>query len=196
MSVLEYHLRTPVSKEDVLKLRSGDVVYVTGTVVTMRDDGHRRFVEENERPGISTEGIPVYHCGPIAKKTDGGYEILSAGPTTSMRMEKYEPELIRLSGTTLIIGKGGMGPATREACEKYGAAHGIFPGGCAALAASRVKKVRQVIWEDLGMPEAMWVLEVEELGPILVNIDARGGDLAAEKADEYKERDRSFGRPE
>lgn len=189
---MEYHLKTPVSKEDAAELRPGDTVYLSGTIVTLRDEGHKRYVEENERPGFSLEGIPVYHCGPIVKKTPRGYETLSAGPTTSMRMEKYEADLIRLSGTTFIIGKGGMGPATREACAKYGAVHGIFPGGCAAAAASCVRETRQVIWEDLGMPEAMWVLEVEEFGPVLVNIDTRGGDYMSGKKAEYEERDREY----
>lgn len=186
---MEYHLKTPITREEVLKLRSGDTVYISGTVITLRDDGHKRYTEEKERPGISLEGIPVYHCGPIMKRTAGGYEALSAGPTTSMRMEKYEADFIRRSGTTFIIGKGGMGPKTQEACVRYGAVHGIFPGGCAAVAASCIKETQQVIWEDLGMPEAMWVLRVEEFGPVLVNIDARGGDYMSAKMKEYKEND-------
>ena len=174
---MEYHLKTPVDAETIKKLRTGDIVYVTGRMVTLRDEGHARFLEEGNTCGIDLKGMVLYHCGPIISKDGNGYNVLSAGPTTSMRLEKYEAEFIKRTGIALIIGKGGMGPDTKKACMEHGAVHGIFPGGCAVAAATKIKSVTGVEWEVLGMPEAMWIFEAEEFGPVTVNIDTVGGDL-------------------
>ncbi len=181
---MEYHLKTPVDKETVRKLKAGDTVYITGRMVTLRDEGHARFLAEGGAKGVDLNGAVLYHCGPIIQEKDGMRTVVSAGPTTSMRLERYEPEFIEKTGISVIVGKGGMGSATGEVCVKYGCVHGIYPGGCAVSAAMKIKRVEGVIWEDLGMPEAMWLLEVEDFGPVTVNIDAVGGDLMKEKQSE------------
>ena len=182
-------LTTPIKEADVRALRSGDVVYVSGTMVTARDDGHKRLVKNGVFPEIELEGLALYHAGPIVSGNDaGGYDMVSCGPTTSMRMEKFQGDFIEKSGVRLIIGKGGMGENTAEACRRYGAVHGVFPGGCAVVAAKCVERIIGVEWEDLGMPEALWKFEVKEFGPIIVNIDTHGGNLIAENKKEFDEK--------
>jgi len=107
----------------------------------------------------------------------GKYDVISIGPTTSMRMEKYEKDFIAQTGLKLIVGKGGMGSDTAEACRECKAIHTVFPGGCAVLAANCVEEVESVEWLDLGMPEAMWIMRVKEFGPLIVSIDTKGNNL-------------------
>ena len=171
-------LTTPVPEEEVRSLKAGDLVYVTGTLVTGRDAVHARVVREGKTPAVDLSGGALYHAGPIIRtKEDGTYEVVACGPTTSMRMESVEDAFLKTTGVRLLIGKGGMGEATARACATYGAAHLIFPGGCAVLAAECVEEVEGVFWEDLGMAEAAWVLRVKEFGPLLVSIDAEGNNL-------------------
>lgn len=178
------YLKTPISDDDIKSLRTGDVVYISGTMVTGRDEAHKRAVCEMEEPGIDLKGLVLYHAGPIIKDN----EVIACGPTTSKRMEAYEADFIDKFGIKLIVGKGGMGEKTRAACVKNVCLHAIYPGGCAVLAADSMKKIKDEIWPDLGMPEAMWVLEVENFGPCIVNIDANGGDMVAENIKGFKER--------
>lgn len=173
----EYSLRTPLSEEDVRKLDIGDIVYVTGTVVTLRDAGHRRALEllaKGEKLPVDLKDLVLYHAGPVVRKVGEEWEVVVIGPTTSTRMEVYEHEMIEKTGLRMVIGKGGMGPRTAEACKKYGAVYTVYPGGAAVLQASQVKRVVGVHWLDLGMPDAMWILEVENLGPLTVVIDSKG----------------------
>jgi fumarate hydratase subunit beta len=175
-----YKLRTPISEEDVRKLRVNDVVYVSGTIVTARDQAHRRaleMVKEGKKIPIDLKGLAVFHCGPIVKKEGDKWIAVAAGPTTSTRMDIFEDEFIKAFGVRVVIGKGGMGRRTTEAMKKYGAVYGAFTGGAAVLAAKTIKNVRTVEWYDLGVPEAMWVLEVEDLGPLAISIDSRGNNL-------------------
>ena len=119
----------------------------------------------------------IFHAGPIMqerKNEPGKYDVISIAPTTSMRMEKLEKEFLAATGVKLIVGKGGMGPKTAEGCKASKAVHTVFPGGCAVLAASRVEEVESVEWLDLGMPEAMWVMRVNQFGPLIVSIDTIG----------------------
>lgn len=102
---------------------------------------------------------------------------MSIGPTTSMRMEKFEKQFIEQTGIKLIVGKGGMGPETAEGCRLYKALHAVFPGGCAVLAATEVEEIERVEWLDLGMPEALWVCRVKNFGPLIISIDTRGNNL-------------------
>ncbi|HIE56174.1 MAG TPA: fumarate hydratase [Chromatiaceae bacterium] len=176
----EYQLRTPLSESDVRKLRVGDVVYITGTMVTARDQAHRRaleLLERGERLPVNLEGLVVYHCGPVVKKEDDTWVVLAAGPTTSRRMESVEADFIRRTGVRMIVGKGGLGPRTAEACKDFGAVYAVFTGGAAVVAARLIKRVKEVHWLDLGVPEALWVLEVERFGPLVVVIDATGKNL-------------------
>ena len=175
-----YRLRTPVSEEEVRKLRVNDTVYLTGTIVTARDDAHRRALEfhkEGKPLPVNLEGLAVFHCGPITTKEDNRWRVVAAGPTTSARMEPFEDAFIRNFKVRVVVGKGGMGKKTVDAMKQYGAVYGAFTGGAAVLAAKAVKKVKGVEWSDLGMPEAMWTLEVEDFGPLTIAIDAHGNNL-------------------
>ncbi|MBN1891326.1 MAG: L(+)-tartrate dehydratase subunit beta [Clostridiales bacterium] len=171
-------VQTPISGHDIEDLCVGDVFYLSGYLITGRDDVHQRVIKQKMDLPVDLKGRAIFHAGPIMrKKPDGKYEVVSIGPTTSMRMEKYQKEFIEKSGVKLIIGKGGMGPKTTEGCARYKAVHAVFPGGCAVLAAQCVEEVESVEWSDLGMPEAMWVLRVKEFGPLIVSIDTKGNNL-------------------
>ena len=175
-----YKFKTPISEEEIRKLRVNDVLYVSGTMFTARDQAHKRALEyfKQSKPlPLRLEGLAVFHCGPIVKKEEDRWSIVAAGPTTSTRMEIFEDEFIKNFKVRVIIGKGGMGKRTTEAMAKYGAVYGAFTGGAAILAAKAIKNVRTVEWLDLGMPEAMWILEVEEFGPLAIAIDSHGNNL-------------------
>ena len=159
-------LTTPIRDEDLADLRVGDVVYLTGRLVTCRDVAHRRLIEQGRELPVDLQGGAIFHAGPIVrKKDDGQFEMVSIGPTTSMRMEKFEREFIRQTGVKLIVGKGGMGPETAAGCQEHKAVHAIFPGGCAVLAATQVEEIEGAEWQDLGMPETLWINRVREFGP-------------------------------
>ena len=204
VSAREFHLRTPLSDDVVAQLRVGDVVYLSGTVVTARDEAHELALEILRGGGslpVDLRGLALYHCGPVAvKQPDGSWKIVAAGPTTSMRMESVEAEFIERTGVKMIIGKGGMGARTAEAMRKHRAVYAVFTGGAGALAAEAIKSVKAVYWLDrLGMAEAMWVFEVEEFGPLIVTIDSTGANYYEERlrevADRAKEVKRELGLP-
>jgi len=178
-----YHLRTPILEEEIRKLRVKDVIYITGTIVTARDQAHRRaleYLKEGKPLPINLEGLAVYHCGPVVKKEGDKWVAVAAGPTTSTRMDIFEDELIKNFKVRVVIGKGGMGKRTTEAMAKYGAVYGAFTGGAALLAAKAIKDIMGVEWLDLGTPEALWIFEVEDFGPLTVAIDSHGNNLFME----------------
>jgi len=178
-----FRLKTPLSEEDIRGLKAGDTVYVTGTLITARDQAHKRaleFLREGRKVPVNLEGLAVFHCGPIVKGEDGKWRVVAAGPTTSARMEPLEWDFITALGVRLIIGKGGMGPKTMEAMKTFGAVYAAFTGGAAVLAAKMVRDVKGVEWLDLGMPEALWILEVEDFGPLTVAMDSHGNNLYAD----------------
>ena len=178
--MVEHRLNTPLSEADVKKLRVGDVVYLAGTIFTARDQAHKRALElwaKGEKPPIEMEGLAVFHCGPLVRKVGEGWEIVAAGPTTSSRMDALQPDFIRGFKVRAVVGKGGMGKKTIETMMDEGCVYLACTGGAGVLAAKGIKEIKAVHWEDLGMPEAIWVLEVEEFGPLLVAIDAHGNSL-------------------
>jgi len=189
-----YKLKTPISEEEIRKLRVNDVLYVSGTVVTARDQAHRRALEcvKKGKPlPMNLEGLAVFHCGPVMSRQGDRWIAVAAGPTTSARMEIFEDEFIRNFKPRVVIGKGGMGEKTTAAMAKYGAVYGAFTGGAAVLAAKAIKNVKGVMWLDLGMPDAVWILEVDEFGPLLVAIDSCGNNLfrdVAEKVERNRQR--------
>ncbi|MEB3774779.1 MAG: FumA C-terminus/TtdB family hydratase beta subunit [Desulfurococcales archaeon] len=192
MSGREYRLRTPLSVGDVERLRVGDIVYLSGLIFTARDEAHKKILEEiesgRELP-FNPEGLALYHCGPVARRLDGGWEIIAAGPTTSMRMESVEAEFIEKTGVRMIIGKGGMGERTADAMRRHKAVYTVFTGGAGALAAEAIKRVIDVYWlEELGIPEAVWLLEVEDFGPLIVTIDTTGRNYYEERRREVLRR--------
>ncbi len=173
-------LTTPIKAEDLQDIRVGDVIYLTGTLVTCRDVCHRRLIELKRPIPYDLNGKAIFHAGPIVRKNGDKWEMVSVGPTTSMRMESFEREFIEQTGVKLVVGKGGMGPLTEEGCQKFKALHVIFPAGCAVLAATQVEEIEEVHWTELGMPESLWVCRVKEFGPLIVSIDTHGNNLIAE----------------
>jgi len=179
-----FRVELPIENREMLReMRVGDTVYITGTVVTLRDLGHRRAVEmlkRGEKLPIDLRGLAVFHAGPIVKRVGEEWKIVSIGPTTSARMDIYVYDLVKLSGVALIVGKGGMGINARRACREFGAIYIELVGGTASLITKAIRGVEAVYWLDLGVPEAMWVLRVENLGPAIVTIDTEGRDLHEE----------------
>lgn len=174
-------LKTPITDEDIKDIKIGDVVYLDGYLITCRDVGHRRLIEYGMKLPVDLNGGAIFHAGPIVRQIDDDkYEMVSVGPTTSMRMEKFEKEFIKQTGVKLIVGKGGMGEETMEACSEHKALHAVFPAGCAVLAAKEVEEIENVEWLDLGMPEALWISRVKEFGPLIISIDTHGGNLFEE----------------
>jgi len=172
-------LRTPIAEDEVRALKAGDVIYVSGLLFTARDEAHKVLLERGEP--FPLEGLALFHCGPVVRKRGDGWEVIAAGPTTSMRMESLEPEFLRRFKPRVIVGKGGMGEETLAALSEVGAVYCHFTGGAGALAAQRIKGVREVHHlEELGIPEAVWVFEVERFGPLVVAMDAHGRSLYAE----------------
>jgi L(+)-tartrate dehydratase beta subunit len=191
MSTFEF--KTPVTDEDIRKVHIGDVIYLTGDIVTGRDDVHHRVVIGGKEPPVDLKGKAIFHAGPIMKKisSDGEpdkYKVISVGPTTSMRMEKAQAEFLEKTGVKIIIGKGGMGPKTTKGCVDNCAVHTIFPGGCAVVAAEEVIDCEGVEWLDLGMPEAMWKLKCDKFGPLIVSIDSYGNNLIENNKVEFNEK--------
>lgn len=176
---MEYHLNLPIPLETVKALRVHDILYVTGRLFTARDSAHEKIrgMKPTELP-FDPSGMGLYHCGPLMKKNDGQWIPVAAGPTTSSRLEDYEDFLLDRFNVHLIIGKGGMGERTRKALKKTGSVYTSFPGGAGVLAAEKITAVPQVYWlDELGMPEAVWILEVREFGPLVVSMDSTGQSL-------------------
>jgi len=176
-------LTPPLTDEDVLKLRAGDQVTITGVIYTGRDAAHKRLIEALERGDklpFDVRGQIIYYVGPTPAKP--GRPIGSAGPTTSGRMDAYAPKLIA-QGLKGMIGKGSRLPAVKEAMQQHKAVYLGAIGGAGALIAKRIKKCDIVAYEELG-PEAVMRLEVEDFPATVIN-DAYGGDLYAEGKAKY-----------
>ena len=185
-------LTTPIAPEDLADIKIGDVIYLTGHIVTCRDVPHRRVVQEGRELPLDIRGGAILHAGPIIRKMDGGgkegFEMVSVGPTTSMRMEKFEREFIAKTGVRLIVGKGGMGEGTMSGCKEFGAIHCVFPAGCAVVAATQVEQIESADWTELGMPETLWKCRVREFGPLIVSIDAHGNNLFEQNKVKFNEK--------
>jgi len=167
-------MRLPIPLDVVKKLRVNDVVYVTGNVFTARDSAHEKMRAMNPKDlPFDPSGMALYHCGPLMKQEQGTWIAVSAGPTTSSRMEDVEDIILDRFDVHVIIGKGGMGERTSKALKKTGSVYLAFPGGAGVFAAEIITRVSQVYWlEELGMPEAVWILEVKEFGPLIVAMDS------------------------
>ncbi len=182
-------LTTPISAEDLADIHVGDVIYLTGKLTTCRDVAHRRVIEEKRPLPVDVRNGAILHAGPIIRKHgEDDYEMVTVGPTTSMRMEKFEEAFIKETGVRLIIGKGGMGDGTMRGCREHKALHCVFPVGCAVVAANCVEKIVAANWMDLGMPETLWTSEVKEFGPLIVSIDTHGRNLFEENKVIFNER--------
>jgi fumarate hydratase subunit beta len=172
-------LNYPFSKEDIKNLKVGDMVLITGKLFTGRDAVHHR-IHKGTKPPVSLENQIIYHCGPVVlENKDGSYEVKAAGPTTSIREEPYQWEVMRDYGIVGVIGKGGMGPKTLQGCKDYGCVYMHAIGGAAQVLAEKIKSVDNVYWRDLGSPEAIWELTVEDF-PVVITMDAHGNSLHKE----------------
>jgi fumarate hydratase class I len=179
-------LTTPLTEADVRKLKAGDMVLLSGTVFTGRDEIHKYLHKGGDLPAL--RDAVIYHCGPVVLEEGGKYRVVAAGPTTSIREEPYQADVIRRFGIKAVIGKGGMGPKTLAACKEHGCVylHGI--GGAAQIYARCVEEVRSVyLKEQFGSPEAVWEMRVKDF-PAVVTMDAHGRSLHQEVADASKGR--------
>ena len=183
-------LTVPISEEQIRALKIGDQVLLSGVIFTGRDAAHKYMVEsfikgtcpDSERgmydllkSGLA--GGVIYHCGPVVKKRDDGkYEFVAAGPTTSIREEPYQGDVIEHFGLRGVIGKGGMRDKTLAACKEFGAVYLHAIGGAATLIAESVKEVLDVHKLDFGVPEAFWQIRVVDF-PCVVTMDSHGQSL-------------------
>ena len=175
-------LSFPFTEAQVRALKVGDEVFISGVVFTGRDAVHKYLHEGGALPpGVSLRDGIIYHCGPVMmKQADGSYQCTAAGPTTSIREEPYQWQIIRDFGVRGVIGKGGMGDKTLAACKEHGCVYLHAIGGAAQVLAECVKKVRNVYFaEEFGSPEAIWELEIENF-PAVVTIDSHGNSLHKE----------------
>jgi fumarate hydratase subunit beta len=194
-------LTTPISDEAIRNLKAGDTVELSGIIVTGRDAAHKfmieRFIKQPVQPEDEAlyaelkkllDGSMIYHCGPVVKThEDGSYSFVAAGPTTSSREEVYQSDVIRHFNLKGVIGKGGMGAKTLKACQDQPAVYLHAIGGAASFIAQSVKEVLDVHLLEFGVPEAMWVIRVENF-PAVVTMDSHGESLHAQIEAQSKEK--------
>jgi fumarate hydratase subunit beta len=174
------HLVSPLDIRTIRALHIGDVVSLSGDILTGRDEVHIRaleYIKEGKPIPMDLNGATLYHCGPIISKKDNRWTVIAAGPTTSARMDSLEPEMIKCFGIKAIIGKGGMSKEVLDTMEECGCVYMAATGGAAVSLAESISSVVSVEWEDLGMPEAMWKFKVDNLSPLIVAMDSHGNSL-------------------
>ena len=173
----EVRLQTPLTEETVRKLRLEDAVYIDGHIYGIRDATQIRIFDEGVPPPTDLTGAVCLHTAPgVRKLPDGRYEKISIGTTTSTRMNRFFPGLIREYGVRAMIGKGGFLQDTVDAMKQHGGVYLAIVGGAAALETEQIEEIEQVWWEDL-MPECLWKFRVKNFGPLIVAIDAHGNSL-------------------
>jgi fumarate hydratase class I len=186
----EVRLSAPISEEQIRALTVGDVVLISGSIFTGRDAVHAYLMKND--PPVDLQGGVLYHCGPVVAKTgreqpgsskphsgDGGWTVTAAGPTTSIREEPYQAEILKRYGVRVVIGKGGMGAKTLAGLKESGAVYLNAIGGAAQFYARCIERVTGVSLLQFGTPEAMWHLEVRDF-PAIVTMDAHGNSLHKE----------------
>lgn len=175
------HLNSPFQdSEEIRDLRVGDIVYLSGSILTMRDSAHDRLfraTDQGEKVEPLLKNAVVWHCGPVVKDSPNGWEITSAGSTTSYRFSGVTPRLLDQFGVKALIGKGGLGPEAVSAISENGAVFLSTVGGCAGLYARHIIKVNGLYWPELGLPEAIWDFQVKNMGALVVTIDSTGSNL-------------------
>jgi fumarate hydratase class I len=173
----EVVLKAPISETQARKLKVGDVVLFNGEMFTGRDAVHA-YLMKNPAP-VDLNGAIIYHCGPVVLKQNGSWKMVAAGPTTSIREEPYQAEIIKRFGLRAVIGKGGMGSKTLAGMKDFGAVYLNAIGGAAQYYARCIKNVKQVHLMEFGLPEALWNIEVENF-PAIVTMDSHGNSLHAD----------------
>jgi len=173
-------LRPPLAEPDVRALRAGDSLSLDGIVYGLRDATLIRIFDQGVAPPTDLDGSVVLHTAPnVTRRADGGYEPLSVGTTTSMRMDRFTRPLLERYGVRAVIGKGGLSRQSLEAFRDLGGVYLAITGGAAALETTQIEAIEAVWWEDLR-PECLWRFRVRGLGPLVVGMDSHGGDLYAE----------------
>jgi fumarate hydratase class I len=170
----EVRLRVPITEEQVRSLKVGDVVLISGRMYTGRDAVHHHLMEHD--PPVDLRDGVLYHCGPVVAKQGDGWTVTAAGPTTSIREEPYQADIIGRFGVRVVMGKGGMGARTLAGLKEHGAVYLNAVGGAAQFYAKTITRVDGVSLLEFGTPEAMWHLEVEDF-PAIVTMDAHGNSL-------------------
>jgi len=170
----ELKLQVPEDNARIVNVRTGDVLYVTGDIAIARDQAHKKLLQTFVPELV---GLPIFHCGPIARQTGTEWKIVAGGPTTSTRMDALTPPILEKYKTKIVIGKGGLGETGKKGLEKFGAVYSEFTGGASALAVSKIVRVKKRLLEELGPTELVWIWEVKEFGPLLVTQDHQGNDL-------------------
>lgn len=170
----EFKLNLPKDNSRITEVRASDVLYVTGDIAIARDQAHKKLLE-TFIPELT--GLPIFHCGPIARKVGDEWKIVAGGPTTSTRMDALTPPILEKYATKVIIGKGGLGELGKKGLANFGAVYSEFTGGASALAVSKIVRVKKRLLEELGPTELVWIWEVKDFGPLLVTQDHQGGDI-------------------
>lgn len=170
----EYHLNVPKDNDHVGQVRTGDILYLTGDIAIARDQAHKKLLETFVPDVV---GLPIFHCGPIARKSGNEWKIVAGGPTTSTRMDALTPPILDKYNTKIVIGKGGLGEVGKKGLAASTAVYSEFTGGASALAVSKIVRVKKRLLEELGPTELVWVWEVKEFGPLLVTQDHQGNDI-------------------
>jgi fumarate hydratase class I len=177
----EIALQSPVSEVQVRALKVGDVVLVSGRMVTGRDAVHAYLMKHD--PPVDLKGSVLYHCGPVVVKEGDAWRVIAAGPTTSIREEPYQADILERYGVRVVIGKGGMGAKTLAGLKESGAVYLNAIGGAAQFYARCIERVEGVSLLEFGTPEAMWHLQVRDF-PAIVTMDAHGNSLHQQVEDE------------
>jgi fumarate hydratase class I len=175
-------LKLPVGEDTIRNLKVGDFVELTGRMITGRDAAHHWLMEEyREEVAPFMENSVIYHCGPVvAENEDGTYDFVAAGPTTSIREEPYQADVIGRYGLRGVVGKGGMGARTLAGLGEHGAVYLHAVGGAAQVLARAIPRVDRVFMlSEFGVPEALWVIDVDRF-PVMVTMDSHGGSLHAD----------------
>lgn len=180
-------IRSPADPVELRSLSVGDVFYLSGVIATSRDRAYARILLEGRPPPFDLEGKAVLHAGPAVRREGESWRITSMGPTTSARLDELHARFIEATKAALLVGKGGVSPEAGRALASLGAIYAEMPGGLGALGASSVRRVIGVEWLDLGVTEAVWLLEVERLGPLVVSVDSTGRNLREENEARLRE---------
>ena len=177
---MKHELNLPIMDKDIKKLQIGDIIYLNGVLITARDQVHKRIVnyikDGKELPASfkKLKGSAIYHCGPIIKESEGKYQVISGGPTTSQRMDALENQVVQALGIKIVIGKGGM---KNLVTINNKVVYLSYTGGCGAIINKKIEDIVNVEWKDLGICEAVWFLKVKDFGPLIVSQDKRGNSL-------------------
>lgn len=177
---MKYEIFLPVKDDVIKKLKVKDIVYLSGMIVSARDQVHKRIIDhiDENKPLPEAfnqlEGSAIYHCGPIIKKSQGKYQFISGGPTTSRRMDLLENDVVKILKVKFIIGKGGMKNLDTKGNSVV---YLSYTGGCGAIINQKIEDITHVEWEDLGTSEAAWFIKVKDFGPLIVSQDVNGNSL-------------------